>query len=197
MGTKRTVTFSKGTWHKIRNSGKIRVHREGVTHKCEPHERSPCAPSFAERTQDETLHQERRARRIAQDLARSVYKLINTDRAPFYSPIKARATPAPTSKSPEEREFVVDSEASTHMLRKKRIELRRNGDSAGNPGTPQRWGRPTRKSKQTREHKYTFTILISSGRCKYSMTRLQFYHLENSAKNTDLPVRGPAVKNHG
>ena len=29
------------------------------------------------------------------------------------------------------------------------------------------------------------------------MTRLQFYRLENSAKTTDLPMSGSAVKNHG
>ena len=52
------------------------------------------------------------------------------------------------------------------------------------------------KCKQTRKHRYTFTILISSWQCKYSMTRLQIYHLENSAKNTDIPMSGPAVKNH-
>ena len=42
----------------------------GVTHKCEPRERSPCAPRFEERTQDETLHQERCARRVAWDLVK-------------------------------------------------------------------------------------------------------------------------------
>ena len=31
----------------------------GVIQKCEPHERNPCANKFAERTRDETLHQER------------------------------------------------------------------------------------------------------------------------------------------
>ena len=56
------------------------------------------------------------ARRVAWDLAESVYKLKNMDKVKFYSPIEARAMPAPTSKSPKEREFVVDSGASMHML---------------------------------------------------------------------------------
>ena len=47
----------------------------------------------------------------------------NTDGAAFYYPIEARATPAPASKSPEEREFVVDSGASMHMLSKKDLSL--------------------------------------------------------------------------
>ena len=66
----------------------------------------------------------------------------------------------------------------------------------GDPRTPQLWWRPMVKCKQTRKHKKTFTILISSWRCKYSMTLLQFHHVESSAKNTDLPLSGPAVKSH-
>ena len=97
MGSNHTVKFSQSTWH----------------------ERNPCAPRFEERTQDETVHQGRCARRAACDLAKSVYKLKNTDKATFYCPIEAMATPAPTSKSPEAREFVVDSRASMHMLSKK------------------------------------------------------------------------------
>ena len=49
-----------------------------------------------ERTQDETLLQEKRARVVAWDVAKSVYKLKNTDKAKFYSLIEARATLAPT-----------------------------------------------------------------------------------------------------
>ena len=36
-----------------------------------------------------------------------------------FSPIEAKVIPAPTSKSPEERDFVVDSGASMHMMSKK------------------------------------------------------------------------------
>ena len=69
----------------------------GIIQKREPHERSPCAPKFEERSQEETLHQERCARRAAWDLAKNIYKL---DKTTLYSPIEAKATPAPTSKSP-------------------------------------------------------------------------------------------------
>ena len=47
----------------------------GVIQKCELHERSSCAPTFAEGTQDETLHQENQARGVAYELAKSVFKL--------------------------------------------------------------------------------------------------------------------------
>ena len=46
----------------------------GVTQKCEPHERSSCANQFEERSQDETLHQERCARRVPWDLAKKCLK---------------------------------------------------------------------------------------------------------------------------
>ena len=49
-------------------------------------------------------------------LGENIYKLKN---ATFYSSVEAKAIQAPTSKSPEEREFVVDPGASMHMLSKK------------------------------------------------------------------------------
>ena len=92
------------------NSGK-KGPSQGVMQKCEPHECNPCAPIIEHRTQDETLHQERSARRAAWESAKNVYKLKINDKATLYSPIEARETTAPTSKSPEEREFVDDSGA--------------------------------------------------------------------------------------
>ena len=75
-------------------------------------------PSFEERSREITLQQERCARKAAWDSAANIYKLKHADTAKFYYPIEARATPAPTSKLPEEREFVIDSGASVHMLSK-------------------------------------------------------------------------------
>ena len=45
----------KSTWHKIRISERKGQSR-GINHKCEPHERSPCAPKFGERSHEDTLH---------------------------------------------------------------------------------------------------------------------------------------------
>ena len=56
--------FKSDRWYYI----KIRERKgpsRGVTEKCEPHDRSPGAPRFEERTRDETLQQERCARRAA------------------------------------------------------------------------------------------------------------------------------------
>ena len=118
LGSNHTVKFSTGSWL----HAKIRDRKgpsRGVIQKCEPHERNPCAPKFAERTQDETLHQESCVRRLAWNLAKSVHKLQEVDKATLYSPIEAGATLAPTPRSPEERAFVVDSGASMHMTSKK------------------------------------------------------------------------------
>ena len=127
------VKFSKDTWHQI----KIRERKgpsRGIIQKCEPHERSLCAPKFWERSHEETLHQERCAHRVAWDLAKHINKLKNADNATFCTPIEARVMSAPTSKSPEEREFVVDSGASMHMMSKK--ELSSDEMLCEDPGTP-------------------------------------------------------------
>ena len=102
LGSKHAVKFSKGTWHQI----KIR-ERKGpsrrIIQKCAPHERSLCAPKFEDRSHEETLHQERCARGVAWNFGENIYKLKNADKATFYTSVEARATPAPTSKRPEER----------------------------------------------------------------------------------------------
>ena len=84
----------------------------------EPHERSPNAPKFEDRSQKETEWQEQGAREAAWKLAKRVIKLKEHQRATFFSPSENRCFPASTLK-PEEREFVVDSGASMHMISKK------------------------------------------------------------------------------
>ena len=120
---RKSVTFSEGTCHHI----KFRERKgpsQGVIQKCEPQERNPCAPRLEDRTRQETLHQARCARREAWDLAKSVCKFEAQDKATFYSPTDAWVMRAPSSKKPEEREFMVDSGASMHMLSKKGLKLR-------------------------------------------------------------------------
>ena len=83
-----------------------------------PHERSPNAPKFEDRSQEETECQEQGAREAAWKLAKNVFKLKEHERAAFFSSPENRCLPASTLK-PEEREFVVDSGASMHMVSKK------------------------------------------------------------------------------
>ena len=117
IGSKTRRQILQGHLAPNKNSGKKGSSR-GIFQKCEPHERS-CAPKFGQRSLEETLQQERCARRVAWDVAKNIYQFKNADKATFYTPIEARVMLAPASKSPVEREFVVDSGASMHMMSKK------------------------------------------------------------------------------
>ena len=78
LGSKHAVKFSTGTWHQI----KIRERNgpsRGIIQKCAPHESSPCAPKFEERSHEETLIQEGCARRAAWNLAKNICKLENSE----------------------------------------------------------------------------------------------------------------------
>ena len=110
------VQFTKA----IARHTKIRDQNPSLGYICpgEPHERSPNAPKFEDRSQEETEWQEQGAREAAWKLAKNVFKLKEHQRATFFSSPGNRCLPASTLK-PEEREFVVDSGASMHMISKK------------------------------------------------------------------------------
>ena len=110
------VKFTKA----IARHTKIRDQNPSLGYICpgEPHQRSPNAPKFEDRSQEETEWQEQGAREAAWKLAKSVLKLKEQERATFFSPSENRCLPASNLK-PEEREFVVDSGASMHMISKK------------------------------------------------------------------------------
>ena len=112
------VKFTKA----IARHTKIRDQNPSLGYICpgEPHERSPNAPKFEDRSQEETEWQEQGAREAAWKLAKSVLKFLERGRAAFFSPSENRCLPASTLK-PEEREFVVDSGASMHMISKKNL----------------------------------------------------------------------------
>ena len=63
---------------------KERGPSRAIIQKCAPHERSPCAPKFEERPHDETLQQERCARKAPGDLAKNIHKLKNSDKTAFF-----------------------------------------------------------------------------------------------------------------
>ena len=114
------VKFTKA----IARYAKIRDQNPSLGYICpgEPHERSPNAPKFEDRSQEETEWQEQGAREAAWKLAKNVFKLKEHQRATFFSPSENRCLPASNLK-PEEREFVVDSGASMHMISKKGLEF--------------------------------------------------------------------------
>ena len=99
---------------------KIRDQNPSLGYICpgEPHERGPNPPKFEDLSQEETEWQELGAREAAWKLAKSVFKLKEHGRAALFSSPENRCHLA-SSLKPEEREFVVDSGASMHMISKK------------------------------------------------------------------------------
>ena len=85
----------------------------------DPHQRNPNASKFEDRSQEETEWQERCAREAAWKLAKIITKIDGEDKTAFFSPSENRCLPAPSNLEPEEREVVVDSGASMHMISKK------------------------------------------------------------------------------
>ena len=114
-GANPRVKFTKA----IARHTKIRDQNPSLGYICrgEPHERSPNAPKFEDRSLEETEWQERGAREAAWKLAKNVSKLEEHERAAFFSSPENGCLPASTLK-PEERECVVDSGASMHMISK-------------------------------------------------------------------------------
>ena len=110
------VKFTKA----IARHTKIRDQNPLLGYICpgEPHELSPNAPKFEDRSQEGREWQEQGAREAAWKLAKNVLKLMEHERATFFSPSENRCLPASTLK-PEERQLVVDSGASMHMIRQK------------------------------------------------------------------------------
>ena len=85
----------------------------------DPHQRKPNAQKFEDRSQEETEWQERCAREAPWRLAKSILKMKEKHKTTFFSPSEKWCLCAPSTIKPEEREFVVDSSASMHMISKK------------------------------------------------------------------------------
>ena len=137
MGSKHAVKFSKGTWHHI-DFRERKSPSRGVTEKCEPHERNPCASMFEERAQEETLHQERCARRVAWNLAKifaSSKIWIKLRFTRLLNPGQRRR-PLPNLQRSESSRLILEHQSHCE---EKGFELRRTGDTAEIQEPPQRW----------------------------------------------------------
>ena len=84
-----------------------------------PHQRSPYAMKFEDTSQEETERQERCARGDAWRLAKNIYKLKEKEKTTLISPTNEWSSPAPSTIKSEERDFVVDSSASMHVVSRK------------------------------------------------------------------------------
>ena len=108
----RCVKFTKA----VERNADIRDQNPSLGMICPggPHQRSPNAPKFEDRSLEETEWQEQGAREAAWRLAKGVLKLKEKNKATFFSCSENRCLPASTLK-PEERDFVVDSGASMQV----------------------------------------------------------------------------------
>ena len=118
LGSKHAVKFCKNTLHQI----KIRERKgpsRGIIQKCAPLERCPCAPKFRK----DHMRRPCTKRDVPAELCGIWRKYLPAQefgQTTFCTPIEAKVMSAPTSKRPEDREFVVDSGASMHMMSKKK-----------------------------------------------------------------------------
>ena len=117
-----TVKFFKGTWHHIKFLGK----NESIARR---YSKSVNLTNTVRALPDlRKGHRTKPTKKDAPTEWHGTWRKLSTSSK--IRIIEARATPPPTSKSPEERDFAVDSRASMYMPSKKGIELRRAGDSA-------------------------------------------------------------------
>ena len=112
MGSNCTVKFSKGTWHHRQN-------RERMSFKSvNPMSGIRVLPDLKEEHKTKPCNK-KDARRVAWDSAKKFTSSRMRIKTRFCSPTEVWVMPTPSSKKPEEREFVVDSGDSMHMLSKK------------------------------------------------------------------------------
>ena len=84
-----------------------------------PHQRSPHAKKIEDRSQEEAERQQRCARSKAWNFAKNFHKLKEEEKAIFYSPSEEKVLPAASMEEAEDKDFVVDSGASMHVVSKK------------------------------------------------------------------------------
>ena len=112
-------TDSKSTIHSVYATSSKKGPSLGTIQVKNPHQRSPYAMKFEDRSQEETQRQQRCARGKGWNLAERIDKLKEKDMATFYSPAEEWVVLAASTKEPAERKFMVDSGASTHVVSKK------------------------------------------------------------------------------
>ena len=108
LGPIRKVRFTQSTLRQasIREKKGPSLGKIQVKH---PHQRSPYAMKFEDRSHEETERQQRCGQSRAWNLAKNMYKLKENDKTTFNSPMEEWVLPVASAQEPEEREFVVDS----------------------------------------------------------------------------------------
>ena len=124
-----------------------------------------------------------------------MHKLKEKDEATLFSPSEVWCLSAPFPTKPEERELVVDSGASMHMLSRKDLSSAEldNIRVSRNTATVI----PANGKVQTDEEATVYVYDLNLFVTVQILERIQqSYRLESSEKITDTPLGGPAVKKH-
>ena len=100
-------------------SGKTKDQRLDKYKSKNPHQRSPYAMKFEDRSHEETERQQRCARSKAWNLAKNMDTVKEKTKLHFTRPRKNGHSQLRQQKKPEEREFVVYSGAGMHMVSKR------------------------------------------------------------------------------
>ena len=160
-----------------------------------PHQRSPHAMKFEDRSHEETERQQRCAQSKAWNLAKNIYKLTEKDKATFFSPAKWILSSA-SAREPDEREFAVDSGARLHMvseidLNSAELETMRTSRSPTTVMT-------ANGEVQTREEAtvYVKQLDLFVKVMLLEETPAVFLTLGNSVRTMGTQTTGSAVKNH-
>ena len=113
------VRFTKA----IARHTEIRDQNPSLGNICpgEPHQRNPNAPKFEDRSQEET--EKGKSDVLVKQHGKCILKSMEKQKT-FFSLSENWCLPSPSTIKPDEREFVVDSGASMHMISKKRSEFR-------------------------------------------------------------------------
>ena len=118
LGTDSKSRFTQSTLHQAsireKKGPSLGIIQVKHLHQCSPH-----AMKFEDPSYEETERQQRCARVKAWNLATSVHELDENDKATFDSPTEEWVLPATSTKELEERDFVVDSGATVHMVSKR------------------------------------------------------------------------------
>ena len=80
----------------------------------DPRQRNPNAPKFEDRSLEET-----ECPRSSVEVGQNIFKILGEKKTAVFSPSENWCLPGQSNLKPEEREFVVDSGASMHMISKK------------------------------------------------------------------------------
>ena len=148
-----------------------------------PHERSPYAPKFEDRSQGGTLKQERCAAQT-----RVKWQKV-----------------CPSSNKKTKQHFTRLQKFGhyhRHLRRNKKKELDAHAEQERSELSGRKWRRfeypetqqrvlpPKKKSKQTGKQQFSSTVWVYSWQTRSLGIRQQFYRLENTAKITDIPMSG-------